>query len=213
MLALLLLLPLHAGGPGGGKVIPTAGGPGGGKVFLTTEEALQLAFPEARMERTTHYLTRKQLEAARERAAVEIGSAIVQGYRAWDRDGRLLGTAYFDTHRVRTLPETLMVVVDPAGRVRRVEVLSFDEPLDYLPKGAWYAQFQGRALDQELALRRGIQGVTGASLTARATTDAVRRILALHAVVEAGAGAAAAARRGEDGERGNGGKHGDAGGA
>ena len=46
------------------------------------------------------------------------------------------------------------------------------------------AALEGRKLDDDLALKRGIRSVTGATLTARATTEAVRRILALHRVVE-----------------------------
>jgi hypothetical protein len=73
-----------------------------------------------------------------------------------------------------------MVVVDPQGKVSRVEVLAFAEPEDYLPPGRWYGQFPGNGLSDELALGHRIRGVTGASLTARATTDAVRRVLAIH---------------------------------
>ena len=56
------------------------------------------------------------------------------------------------------------------------------EPEEYLPRPSWYAQFIGKRLDDDLRLKRGIKGVTGATLTARATTDAARRLLALHAV-------------------------------
>ena len=80
-----------------------------------------------------------------------------------------------------------MVVVGAGGEVRRVEVLSFDEPPDYMPREGWYGQFEGQALSDELDLDRGIRRVTGATLTGRATTDAVRRVLALHrAIGEAG---------------------------
>jgi len=79
-----------------------------------------------------------------------------------------------------------MVALDAAGAVSRVEVLSFREPQEYLPRDAWYEQFDGRRLDAELRLKRGVRGVTGATLTARATTEAVRRVLALHAVIGAG---------------------------
>ena len=99
-------------------------------------------------------------------------AAIVHPYVA-TREGEVVGTAYFDTHVVRTLAETVMVTVDRDGRVGRVEVLSFDEPPDYLPREPWYRQFDGRALDAELELRRSIRPVSGATLTARATTDAV----------------------------------------
>jgi hypothetical protein len=80
--------------------------------------------------------------------------------------------------------------------VGRVEVLAFDEPPDYLPRAEWYRQFDGRPLDAELDLRRAIRPVTGATLTARSTTDAVRRVLALHGALAERAPAAAAATAG-----------------
>jgi Na+-translocating ferredoxin:NAD+ oxidoreductase RnfG subunit len=79
-----------------------------------------------------------------------------------------------------------MVVVDPAGAVVKAEVLSFDEPPEYLPKKRWFDLFPTRRLDRDLAAGRGIPVVTGATLTSRAVADAVRRALALHAVLIAG---------------------------
>ena len=64
-------------------------------------------------------------------------------------------------------------------------MLSFDEPPDYLPRVEWYAQFGGRRLAPETELGRGIRPVTGATLTARVTTDAARRALAVHALLAA----------------------------
>ncbi|KAB2956583.1 MAG: FMN-binding protein, partial [Thermoanaerobaculia bacterium] len=147
--------------------------------LVTVDEALALAFPGAAVERRTVFLTTGQRARAEQLAGAPPASAIVHPYEA-TRDGRRLGTAYFDTHLVRTLQETVMVVVDAQGQVARVEVLAFDEPPDYLPRAEWYRQFDGRALDAELDLRRAIRPVTGATLTARATADAVRRVLAVH---------------------------------
>ena len=155
------------------------------KLFLSQPQALELAFGTgAAVERQSHFLTPEQLARARERAGpgVPLEGALVTRY-VGRKDGHLLGTAYFDTHRVRTLQETLMIVVGPEGKVGRVEVLTFGEPDEYLPRPAWYGQFQGRGLDRQLAVSRAIHGVTGATLSARAATDAVRRTLALHQVL------------------------------
>ena len=62
-------------------------------------------------------------------------------------------------------------------------MLEFSEPEQYMPRGAWYGQLAGKGLDAELDLSRGIRPVAGATLTARATTAAVRRVLALHQVL------------------------------
>lgn len=154
------------------------------KVFVTVDEALRLAFPgcpDCDIARRTAWLTPAQVKQAKDLSGVDVPSALVTWYEA-RRNGQPAGTAWFDTHRVRTLPETLMVVVDPQGRVARLEVISFREPEEYMPRGGWYAQFLGRRLDPDLALKRGIHPVTGATLTARATASAVRRVLALHQV-------------------------------
>lgn len=160
-----------------------AAGPASAKVYLTVDEALDLAFEGCRVERTTVYLTDAEKERAEALAGSDVESAIVYPYVA-DCGGEPGGTAYFDAHRVRTLPETLMVVVSPRGEVTRVEILAFNEPEDYIPRDIWYQQFLDEDLDRELALGRSIRAVTGATLTARATTQAVRRVLALHQVVE-----------------------------
>jgi Na+-translocating ferredoxin:NAD+ oxidoreductase RnfG subunit len=156
------------------------------RVFLTQEEALKLAFPGAKIERRTAYLTEAQQKAVQKLSAdAELPSALAT-YDVATKDGRVAGTAYFDTHTVRTMSETIMVVVDPAGAIARIEVLSFSEPEEYLPRAHWYEQFQGKPLDDELSLKRGIRAVTGATLTAHATTDAARRVLALHQVLQGG---------------------------
>lgn len=159
-------------------------GQAGAVVLLTQEEALALAFPESRVERLTAYLDPEQLDEIHRLAGprVEPVRAMMPYYRA-TRAGVAVGVAYFDTRRVRTEAATVMYVVDAAGHLARVEVIAFHEPREYLPRQAWLDQFNGRVLDKELALKRGIRGMTGASLTARTLTDGARRILALHAVL------------------------------
>jgi hypothetical protein len=159
-----------------------ASSPAAAKVFLTQEEALKLAFPGAVVVRRTAFLTEAEQKEVASLSGGPTPSALAVAYVA-TKDGRLAGTAYFDTHVVRTLSETLMVVVSPAGTIARIEILSFSEPEEYLPREHWYAQFPGKALDDELSVKRGIRAVSGATLTARATTEAARRVLALHRVV------------------------------
>ncbi|NIM00612.1 MAG: FMN-binding protein [Acidobacteria bacterium] len=157
--------------------------PAGAKVLVTVEEALASAFPDSEVTRQTVFLTETELSAATELAGKAVERALTVRYVA-HREGSVVGTAYFDVHRVRTLEETLLVVVQPDGTVGRVEVVSFDEPLDYLPRDGWYRQFDGRPLDDDLDLDRAIRSVSGATLTAVATTAATRRVLAVHRILE-----------------------------
>ncbi len=171
------------------SVLVVAGAESVAEVYMTRDEALRSAFGGARIEREAVFLTAGQLERARDLAGdgIEIKGALVAQYVATASDG-VVGTAYFDTHPVRTLQETVMVVVTPEGTVGRVEILSFLEPREYLPREAWLEQFRGRALDGDLTLKKRIHGITGATLSANAVTEATRRVLAIHgALSDAGA--------------------------
>lgn len=180
--------------------------PGAAQQVVTQQEALRLAFPEpAEIERRTAFLDSADLARAREAAGsgVEVEGTLVT-YYVGTRDDSAVGVAYFDAHTVRTLPEVLMVVVTPGGRVGRVgrvEVLKFAEPREYRPPDGWLGEFEGRELSERLARGRDVVNITGATLTSRAVTQAVRRVLALHRVIDplagdaAGSGQGAAERR------------------
>ncbi|MDX1673548.1 MAG: FMN-binding protein [Longimicrobiales bacterium] len=166
--------------------IAALAGPAAAQTLMTQEEALALAFPgDTVVERRTAYLSPAQLDRARELAgaAVDIEQTIVT-YYVGRRNGTFAGAAYFDVHRVRTKNEVVMVVVDPDHTLRRMEVLKFTEPPEYRAPDAWIQQLEGRPLDDALSVRGGIRSIAGATLTARAMTEAARRVLALHAVIE-----------------------------
>ena len=183
LLTLLVLAVLALAPVGEAALFASAPIPFRGTVFMTRDEALALAFPECEIERGTNYLTQEQVDEIAKLAGVKFEAKIVHPYVA-RKEGKLVGTAYFDAHRVRTLRESIMVVIQPDGKIGRIEVLSFGEPVDYIPRDSWYAQFNGNKLSDELQLKRKIKTVTGATLTARATTDGARRILALHQTLE-----------------------------
>lgn len=163
-------------------------GPGAlsAQVLLTQEEALELAFPPpATVERRSGFLEESQLVEARRLAGreVPVEQSVVTYYVGF-RGREPLGVAYFDVHRVRTLREVVMVVVAPGGRIDRVEVLRFAEPPEYMASDRWMEQLEGRSLNADLAVERGIINMTGATLTSRALTAAARRVLALHRVLD-----------------------------
>ncbi|HZN40631.1 MAG TPA: FMN-binding protein [Planctomycetota bacterium] len=146
----------------------------------TDAEAAALAFPGSVVKEETTTLSAEQQQKAKDAAKVDTVPEKVVRYVA-TKDGKVVGHAYVDRHTVRTHAQKLLIVVDADGKVQRIEILAFDEPRQYRPRAAFYAQFQGKGLDDEMQPRRGIQPVAGATLTVRATVDAVRRVLAIHA--------------------------------
>ncbi len=163
----LLALPLHA------------------QSRLSQQEALALAFPRPdSIVRRTAFLSAGDVANAATLSGpgAEPPPSVLSYYVAW-KQGKAVGVAYFDTHRVRTERETLMFALDRAGIIQRVEVLAFAEPPEYAPPRGWLGQFTGIDSPEARALKGKIAGITGATLTTRAAERAARRILALHALI------------------------------
>lgn len=152
--------------------------PAAAKVFASQKQALAEAFPDAdRFERRTFVLTREQSEAIEKQAGLPAEARVVVLHVA-HRGDRVLGYAEIAVHKVRTQPEAMLVVLGVDGSIRSVRIIAFHEPLDYLPTDRWYAQFVGKKRGDGLTLGRDIHGVVGATLSAQAAADAVRRVLA-----------------------------------
>lgn len=148
------------------------------KVFMSQSQALEEAFSDAtRIERDTRIIAKAELSRIRAITKDDRPARVVVLHTAW-KDDVLLGHAHIDVHNVRTQPEAVMVVLGPDGVVRSVRVLAFHEPLDYLPTDRWYAAFEGKTREDRMRVGGDIHGVVGATLSARAAADSVRRMLA-----------------------------------
>jgi hypothetical protein len=157
--------------------------PAHGKVFYAKDEALHLAFPDAeRIEARDVFLTAAQRAAIEDRARSKLDSDLLTVY-VGRRGDAVQGYAVLDTHTVRTLPETFLIVLSPQGRVSATHLLAFYEPLEYSPPTRWLGQFADATLTDELRVGRGIVAITGSTLTSEAVTGSVRRALAIYDVL------------------------------
>jgi len=151
--------------------------------LITREEALAVSYPGAVIEAQRVFLTSEQVGQAAALSGGDIASALVARYVA-RRGDEVVGHAYVDTHVVRTKRESLLISLDPDGRVRRIDVTAFLEPREYRASEAWMRQYYDRPLDDDLGLQRAIRPIAGATLTAIAANEAVRRVLAIDRVLK-----------------------------
>ena len=149
------------------------------KVYMTRDEALKLAFPGAdRIEKRHVYLTEEQAKEIETTARTKLESKLYLFYEG-KRDGETLGYAVIDTHLLRTVTETIMVVINPDGTLRQVEILAFFEPPDYMPPDSWINLFSKKKPSDSLQVGRDIPNVTGATITSNSMASSVRRIMAV----------------------------------
>ena len=149
------------------------------KIFYSKNEAMALAFGDgAQVENLALFPDDLQVAAIQKEAKVKLESGMFTFY-VGKKQGKILGYAAIETMNVRTKPETLMIVLSPEGEVRQVVTLAFHEPPEYQPPEAWFGQLQGKPL-AELDFNKGIQGISGATLSTRAAVSSVRKVLAIY---------------------------------
>ena len=151
------------------------------KIYYSKQEAMELAFgTEAQVENLSLFLKDEEVQRIEQLARVKLDSSLFTFYVGKQAD-QLLGYAAIETHKVRTKPETLLVVLDPQGNLIQVHTLAFHEPPEYQPSARWYAQLFNLPLE-DVSFRRKVQGISGATLSSRAALDSVRKVLAVYQI-------------------------------
>lgn len=143
---------------------------------------MKLAFgDDATVEMQTLFPSVEQIAEIERLAKVKLESKMFSFYVGKKQDA-VLGYAAIESHNVRTKPETLLVVLDPAGNLTKVVTLAFHEPPEYQPPERWFSQLLNHTLD-ELSFDKDIQGVAGATLSTRASLNSARKVLAIYQVL------------------------------
>ena len=151
------------------------------KIYYSKQEAMELAFgTEAKVERLSLFLKDDEVQRIEQLARVKLDSALFTFY-VGKKEGEILAYAAIETHKVRTKPETLLVVLSPQGDLVHVHTLAFHEPPEYQPSARWYAQLFNLPLE-EISFRKKVQGISGATLSSRAALDSVRKVLAVYQI-------------------------------
>lgn len=148
------------------------------------EAAVRALLPGAdRIEAKDVLLTDEMAARIEKLARAHVRDRLVTFYTA-RRGADVIGYAAIHSHVVRTKQETLALVFEPDGRLRKISVLAFLEPPEYRPPDRWLAQFDGKGPGDRLAVGQDIAPITGATLTARGISEAARFLL--QALREAG---------------------------
>jgi Na+-translocating ferredoxin:NAD+ oxidoreductase RnfG subunit len=151
-------------------------------VFYSKNEALELAFGKnAQVEQLSLFPDEQQTAKIEELSKGKLESGLFTFYVGKDQ-GKVLGYASIETSTVRTKPETLMIVLTADGELRNVTTLAFHEPPEYQPPERWFEQLYKRPL-AEMDFNKGIDGISGATLSTRAAVSSVRKVMAIYQVL------------------------------
>jgi hypothetical protein len=151
-------------------------------IFYSKNEALELAFgKDNQIEQLSLFPDEQQAAKIEELAKTKLESGLFTFYVGKNQD-KITGYAAIETVTVRTKPETLMIVLTPDGELRSVTTLAFHEPPEYQPPERWFEQLYKRPL-AEMDFNKGIDGISGATLSTRAAVSSVRKVIAIYQIL------------------------------
>jgi hypothetical protein len=126
--------------------------------YLTIPEAQRRAFPSA-----TNF-------------------TVVQTDRIWraEAGGRVVGFFIFDRVIGKHLYIDYSIALDPAGRIRQVDILQYRESYGgEIRSPSWLAQFVGKTNASPLQVDNDIRNISGATLSSHHVAEGVKRIMAI----------------------------------
>jgi Na+-translocating ferredoxin:NAD+ oxidoreductase RnfG subunit len=154
-------------------------GPEAVKVYFTLEEALAKVFdkPDSTWSEVWEP-TEAEISELENQLGWRVPPVAVEFHRAQDGE-KDLGWAVVTEEKGRFKPITFMVQVAPDGRVQMVLVMVYRESRgEGVKRQRFLKQFRKKDTGDHLRLNRDIVGVSGATLSSRAITAGVKRVLA-----------------------------------
>jgi len=104
--------------------------------------------------------------------------------RAWKAEagGKTLGLVVLDHVIGKHLYIDYAVALDPAGHVKRVDILQYRESYGgEVREASWLAQFVGKGSGSALKVGQDIRNISGATLSSLHVTEGVKKIVAAYA--------------------------------
>jgi len=151
-------------------------------IFYSKNEALELVFgKDTQVEQLSLFPDEQQVAKIEALAKVKLDSGLFTFYVGKEKD-KVQGYAAIETGTVRTKPETLMIVLTADGELRNVYTLAFHEPPEYQPPERWFEQLYKRPL-ADMDFNKGVDGISGATLSTRASVNSVRKVMAIYQVM------------------------------
>jgi hypothetical protein len=94
-------------------------------------------------------------------------------------ESKTVGYGVLMNKKVRTKTAIALYLIDNGGKIKTIEIVAFNEPIEYLPSKTWLDVFDGKTLNNPIKLNQDIPTTTGATLSARSIADGARAALAL----------------------------------
>jgi Na+-translocating ferredoxin:NAD+ oxidoreductase RnfG subunit len=148
--------------------------------YLTKEEALHIAMPEAQdIQVQQIQLTPEQQKRVADKVAEPIATETFIFY-VGKHNGQVDGYAYITDKKGRHRPITFVVGIKTDCTVQDVAIMIYREPRGYeVKEKRFLRQYRRKAIDDPIEVHRDIKNISGATISAESVSAGVREALAI----------------------------------
>ena len=150
------------------------------KILTSPIDAMKYTYgADAVITKKNILLSKQRTKTIQEQAQVKLESKIFRIFKA-EKDNKVLGFGVLVNRKVRSKNAVVIYLISKDSILKSIEVIAFNEPIEYLPSKTWNSQFENVATDKMLKTATDIPTITGATLSARALTDGSRIAFAIY---------------------------------
>jgi len=152
--------------------------------LITVDKALKQLFPKAdSFNKKVFSLSAQQIHQIEETAKLTFNgthSERITVYVTKEKD-KIVGYAFEDTVIGKWGPIHYLLALNPEGTILQIIILDYQEIRGKpIAKKRFLRQYQNKGIDDELQLRKDIDGISGATISSRSLTDGARKIVRVY---------------------------------
>ncbi|MGE5839391.1 MAG: FMN-binding protein [Deltaproteobacteria bacterium] len=163
-------------------------------VLLTKEQALKEVFPpEFQIKAETVRLSGDTLKKVMDRLggslvfeqegseSAKVAAETSVEFQIAESGGEVKGVAIIDVQPGKWGPVEFITAIDTQGQVRRVRVMSYQEERGRpIAQASFMNQYRGMSSKSALEVGKDVTGISGATISSRAATFAVKKAIVLY---------------------------------
>ena len=124
-------------------------------------------------------LKKSQAKKIQQDAKTKLKSKIFRVCKAVNK-GETLGFGILVNRKVRSKNAAILYIISKDSVLKSIEIIAFNEPMEYIPSRTWIKQFENISTDKRLRVSKDIPTITGATLSARSIVDGSRVAFAFY---------------------------------
>lgn len=149
------------------------------QILISPIDAMREGFgSDTEVSKKNILLSNAKAKIVQKNAKLKLDTKIYRVFSA-KKDNRLLGYGILINRKVRSKNAVVLYMIKDEI-LTNMEIIAFNEPLEYIPSKRWKEQFENRPTSKYLQLNREIPTITGATLSARSITDGSRLAFSLY---------------------------------